>query len=127
VLFVLEDNTPRLVASLRADESMSAEVEAWSAAQLSRELDEPDTEIGEVAQVQTSSDVLTGGRWSHRALLLLDARAGEHGVVGLAVLGSDNGEPRPCPRAVLNAVAYNLQRAREQQSTSATPVVVVEP
>lgn len=115
LLFVLEDNTPRLVASLRPDESMSPEVEAWSAAQLARELDDPDTEIGEVARLQTSSDVLAGARWSHRALLLLDARAGEHGVVGMAVLGSDNGEPRPCPRAVLNAVAYNLQRAREQQ------------
>lgn len=118
LLFVLEHSTPRLVASLRPEESMSPEVEAWSATQLARELDDPDTEVGEVARLETSSDVLIGARWSHRALLLLDGRAGEHGVVGLAVLGSDNGEPRPCPRAILSAVAYNLQRAREQLPTS---------
>jgi hypothetical protein len=114
VLLVLDTDTPRVVASLRPEESVSPEVEAWIAAQIARELDDPETEL---AQLETSSDLLFGARWSHRALLLLDAHAGEHGVVGMAVLGSDNGEPRPCPPDILRAVAYNLQRAREQLPT----------
>lgn len=120
LLFLLEADTPRLVASLRADSLLTAELQDWLSARLERERADEDTQHVELDQVESSSNVFEQPPWFYRGLLLLAPRAHQHGVLGMVVVASNLNTPEPCAVEVLSAVSYHLQRAREHQGTTSS-------
>ncbi len=114
-LYVLDgEGTPQLTAALKED-NPAPEIESWAMKRVALEFQDELTQMDEDDEGDAPRNVLRHDARYYRILTLFAPGAKANGVVGVAVLGSEEEEPTPCPADVLGAVGRHLQRALKQK------------
>lgn len=123
-LFLLDEHAaPQLIASLK-DEHPTAPLVGWLKARFARELEEELTQmLEEDSEPRTGeANVFEHGGTSYRVLLLFAAGARAQGILGAAVMASEDGAPGSCSAEVLGSIARHLQRALRQTKSVITHI-----